>query len=454
MPLSLVSMKPTIPGPISKEESNRKEETMKAPKVVLRFDRSTLARLNAITAHEQRTGGDLRHINASKTAENRVLIGSGDPGADIRERIAEMSGENLNEEVAALKAKRQHKAARERLRVGPKDPWDPKATKHLTRGVLSASPEWFTSPERVELFAERSQAWLEETFGESLVAASLHLDERTPHIHFELLPTVVKTSGRRGAQRLVAHRQHPAFAEVPGQVSSYERLQDEAGEVFADLGLDRGDRHAERARLDEFFGGKATPAPKNTPPAEWRAQRQAEALMLSAEAQAAELLGTARSAASKTRAEAQAFASAVQRGAEAVAAEEVVWRAPSPERPSASLRPGPAFPADKARGQALADALRPAWSWVVGFAERFGLAQAAARSKLSGDRDQLEADRRVLALDRSAFEGEKRAAAPALVVAKQVAAQAGDVGELARLRRAEDSLRGGNRRRADPEERA
>lgn len=378
---------------------------MKTPKVVLRFDRSTLARLNAITAHEQRTGGDLRHIDVSKTAENRVLVGSGNPGDDIRSRIAEMSGENLENEVAALQAKSQHKAARERLREGPKDPWDSKATKHLTRGVLSASPDFFTSPERVELFAERSQKWLEETFGESLVAASLHLDERTPHVHFEVLPTVVKTSARRGEQRQIAHRQHPAFAEVPGQVASYERLQDEAGEVFADLGLDRGERHAERARLDEFFGGKATPAPKNTPPAEWRAQRQAEAVMLSAEAQAAELMGTARTAASKTRAEAQAYASAVQRGAEAVAAEEVVWRAPTSERPSASLRPGPAFPADKARGQALADALRPAWSWVVGFAERFGLAKAAVTAKLDADSRQLEADRQAVAAREAAVAG-------------------------------------------------
>ena len=382
-PPSIVSMNPTESHLSRKKESNREATPMSSPKVVLRFERSTLARLNAMTAHEQRTGGDLRHIDAARTAENRVLVGSGDPGADVRERIAEMADANLSEEVAALKAKSEHKAARERLRVGPKDPWDPKQTRPLTRGVLSASPEWFSSPERVELFAERSQAWLEETFGESLVAASLHLDERTPHIHFELLATVEKRSARRGLQLAVNHRQHPAFAEQHDGRSSYERLQDQAGELFADVGLERGARRAELARMADFFEGVgAPPSARHTPPAEWRAERRAAATIAGAEAQASDILasaeaeaqttlGTARSSAQRTRAEAEAYGAGVRRGIDAIVAEEVAWRPPSREKPQPGLTSGPAWPKAPEAASALLEAIRPAWGYLVGFAERF-----------------------------------------------------------------------------------
>lgn len=391
LPLSIVSMNPTKSHLSRKKESNREATTMTSPKVVLRFERSTLARLNAMTAHEQRTGGDLRHIDAARTAENRVLVGSGDPGADVRERIAEMADANLSEEVAALKAKSQHKAARERLRAGPKDPWDPKQTRPLTRGVLSASPEWFTSPERVELFAERSQKWLEETFGESLVAASLHLDEKTPHIHFELLPTVEKTSARRGRQLAVNHRQHPAFAELHDGRSSYERLQDDAGELFADVGLERGARRAEFQRTADAFGLPPVAPLIHQPPAEWRAERRAAATVAGAEAQASGILaaadveaqttiGTARSSAQRTRAEAEAYGVGVRRGIEAIMADEIAWRPPAQEKP-AGLRPGSAWPKDEAARRSLVDTIRPAMTWLTGFAERVAGYRAAWKAQ-------------------------------------------------------------------------
>jgi hypothetical protein len=230
------------------------------PKLVLRAQRRTLADLSGYTAHQRRSGGDLSHVDVARTPLNRVLVGSDQSGQDIRTAINVIATENLNEEVKGLRKTRGKKAAAARQRKGPAQPWDVKNTKPWTEVVLSASPAWFRDPgqgpgkwnnTRVDAYVARAEAVLRRRFGDDLVHLSLHLDEETPHLHAAILPTVEKTSKRRGRQRIVSHRQHEAFRQpkdepenlmAPG--SSYERLQDEFATDFRDLGIERGQPHA------------------------------------------------------------------------------------------------------------------------------------------------------------------------------------------------------------------
>lgn len=57
-------------------------------------------------------------------------------------------------------------------------------------GVVSASPTWFRpngsdiDPRRLEQWVSVTERWLRSQFGDDLVAAVVHLDESTPHLHF------------------------------------------------------------------------------------------------------------------------------------------------------------------------------------------------------------------------------------------------------------------------------
>lgn len=60
--------------------------------------------------------------------------------------------------------------------------------------VVSASPEFFKDmkPDRVQLWAEHQLDFMKNEFGDNVQMAVLHLDEKTPHLHF-LLSTEIKT---------------------------------------------------------------------------------------------------------------------------------------------------------------------------------------------------------------------------------------------------------------------
>lgn len=54
--------------------------------------------------------------------------------------------------------------------------------------IISASPEFFDglSEEKVQLWAEHQLKFMKNEFGDNLQVAVLHLDEKTPHLHFLL----------------------------------------------------------------------------------------------------------------------------------------------------------------------------------------------------------------------------------------------------------------------------
>lgn len=87
----------------------------------------------------------------------------------------------------------------------------------------------------------RNVAWLREKYGDLVLKAISHLDERTPHVTVYVLPVI---EGRLNAKDFVGNRE------------DLERLQDEYAGAMKDLGLSRGVRGS-RARhqdIGRFYG--------------------------------------------------------------------------------------------------------------------------------------------------------------------------------------------------------
>ncbi|CAM4053156.1 hypothetical protein VIAE109791_15375 [Vibrio aestuarianus subsp. francensis] len=66
--------------------------------------------------------------------------------------------------------------------------------------VLSLSPDFFQSNANTKEFAINARKWLINEFGDNLVSAVLHLDEKTPHIHAHIVP--MTGDGRLSAREL------------------------------------------------------------------------------------------------------------------------------------------------------------------------------------------------------------------------------------------------------------
>lgn len=420
---------------------------LKTPKLVLRVQRRTLEDIPGFAMHESRSGGNLRHVDPERTKNNRVLIGSGHPARDLFAAFKDLAVANLEEEVKALRKSRGKKAAAAREAKGPQKPFDPKNNRPWTEVLVSASPQYFSpngeppgqwNEQRTEAFIQRVHDVLTEKFGDGVVHLSVHLDEETVHAHAAILPIIEKTSKRRGRQRLVSHRSHPEFftPDVPKDalvdalgnplegvarrekrlelqadvITGFERFQDSMGAAFADLGIERGERHAERRRVDRFLGAEPDPAPVHRTTKEWRALQKAElkkqeqctrdiereareareatarALKSAAEAAGAkERTEAAEKKAAARLAEAEATqraateklvkAEAIERGIEAILAGDLVHDAPrdSVKVPEERL-------SDETR--ALPDAIRPAISIVTRLASKVARVTDNIRSRL------------------------------------------------------------------------
>lgn len=93
--------------------------------------------------------------------------------------------------------------------------------------LLSASPEWFQSPEHVDAWADSCLGWLEASYGKNCVNVVLHEDEAgAPHIHAVIVP--LKPDGRLSCDH---------FFGSPDKLS---KLQDDYAKAMDSLGLQRG----------------------------------------------------------------------------------------------------------------------------------------------------------------------------------------------------------------------
>lgn len=198
-------------------------KSAKPHKAVLDVKRMTMQEVYGQWLHEERVAGDLSHTNADKSHLNE-RFGYNDhdsnPYYATKEYIKDKS-----------------------LRI------DKRNVKPVTAILLSASPEFFDDGKggwdnkKLAAWTKASSAWLGKEFGEDLVHMSLHLDEKTPHIHAKVVPTYEKTT-KRGKTRQVSHNNHAAF-KGPG---SYYRLWDRYAAAVAPLGIERGTHTPPEAR--------------------------------------------------------------------------------------------------------------------------------------------------------------------------------------------------------------
>lgn len=150
---------------------------------------------------------------------NRVLIGSGDPAADVAALVPALDA------VDEGGKKRRRSNSVIALEV-----------------LLTASPEWWAeaTPEQQQDWLDRSVGWLVDEYGQEAIAhLRLHADERTPHLTGFIVPLDPETghlNARRwvgGARRCAQQQTDYAAAVEPlglvrgveGSTAEHERVQ-------------------------------------------------------------------------------------------------------------------------------------------------------------------------------------------------------------------------------------
>ncbi|WP_318512858.1 MobV family relaxase [Photobacterium leiognathi] len=137
-------------------------------KTILRFEKiKDYNNLNLSNAHVYRY---LETPNANSKISNKKLLGSGNIVRDVKRKL-----ENNN--------------------ITPR-----KNSVLCIEAVLSLSPDFFQSNTNTKDFAINACKWLINEFGDNLVSAVLHLDEKTPHIHAHIVP--MTNDGRLSAREL------------------------------------------------------------------------------------------------------------------------------------------------------------------------------------------------------------------------------------------------------------
>ncbi|WP_415847683.1 MobV family relaxase, partial [Vibrio aestuarianus] len=123
--------------------------------------------LNLSNAHVYRY---LETPNANSKISNKKLLGSGNIVRDVKRKLEKNNITPRKNAVLCIEA------------------------------VLSLSPDFFQSNANTKEFAINARKWLINEFGDNLVSAVLHLDEKTPHIHAHIVP--MTGDGRLSAREL------------------------------------------------------------------------------------------------------------------------------------------------------------------------------------------------------------------------------------------------------------
>ncbi len=224
--------------------------------VVLRFEGMFPADLGGFEKHRTRKGGDLGHVDKSKSDLNRRLHGKEDWAERTLAEIEEMKAENFTDEIETLTRRRRKSELQKRIVEGPRDPW--RATRHgpMREVILTANRKWFDEIEdlgdcmvfdkRERDFETLALAWLKLNFGDDMVHARADLDETAYHIHAVIVPKVqVNLNGTK--RWMLQPSKHMA-------VKKYEAAQDSVGVWFSTLGLCRGERRAAAIREARLAG--------------------------------------------------------------------------------------------------------------------------------------------------------------------------------------------------------
>lgn len=416
-----------------------------ASPVVLRFASLTPAKLGAVRMHAQRSGGDLDHIDASRTGENETLIGGQDWADDVRALVDLAAVQNLRNECEALSSKGRKKDLAERRRRGLEDPWRASKEGPVREAVLTANADFFKDEgfgelgfwddEKVEKFKERGRAFFEENFPGQVAHLRLDRDEEAPHFHAVIVPWHEKTSARRGTQKMI----QPSSNAL---LKNYEHAQDVAGEFFAGLGLTRGKRRASRRREAIEQGRPPEPDREHIKPHEWRA---AQAERLSSDIVAVREREAAADAKMSSAEKRECEAVALERGLDALEHDELRFQ-PANDQNKDRLVYGPEAPKPGKRRDALAEAVRPAYERLIAIGRRVWSlgekAREAAAQALSGREETVGARERAV----GAREAEVARDASTVSAARRQAGRTADAGieevrAKRRARRRDDDAR-------------
>jgi len=193
---------------------------------ILRVQKLDMAAAKAASGHMSRAR-PTPNADPARAGQNRVLLGSGDPFADVQRRIQDTgvrvctSGQNRS--VVALDV------------------------------FLGASPEWFAqaTAEQREAWCDASVQWLQGHFGADNVASVvLHADETTPHLTAMIVPVDDSlTKSGTASTRLNAKRWLDGKAKM-------SRMQDAYAVAVAEFGLARGVRgsKAQHETVASYYG--------------------------------------------------------------------------------------------------------------------------------------------------------------------------------------------------------
>lgn len=253
--------------------------------VVLRCAGLYPHQLAGYEAHRTRKGGDLSHVDRTRSHMNRRLIGDEDWAAQALAEIRKMTDENYADELAALEKRKRRKDIKRRMVEGPKQPWRPTRHGPMREVILTANREYFEADlgdffgeggnTREQAFEDRAVAWLREHFRDDVIHARADRDEAAYHIHAVIMPRATveiakpkaKTKVATATRRMLQPSIHPL-------IKNYEAAQDSVGAWFSDLGLVRGERRAKAIREARDNGETPPKRRYHARTATWRAAEE------------------------------------------------------------------------------------------------------------------------------------------------------------------------------------
>jgi len=209
-------------------------------KAIIRLSKIKKADLHSVRNHNFRNELEyhgVENADPNKLRMNKTLYGSAD-FIDNVERNIEL-----------------HNANNRKLR---------KDAVVLVDGIATFSPE-AASKIDVDAWAEDTVEYLKREFGKQLEYAVLHVDEKTPHIHFAVNPVVDEKKHKLSAKQFMNR-------------DLFRRVQDDYAAAVAHYGLERGDPKstATHITIKEFYGALER-ADNNLSPSDEAREQLAEA---------------------------------------------------------------------------------------------------------------------------------------------------------------------------------
>ena len=212
----------------------RREHGVAMPFAVLRIQKLKTWGAIAGSGKHNRRERDTPNADASRTAQNTVLIGSPEKNS-----------------VDAVKEAVSSQRIRSNAVLG-------------VEMLLSASPDYYRpdapekagtyEPERLQAWTQTATQWLQERYGGRIISATLHLDEATPHIHALLVP--LDDRGKLNCRALFGGSKH-----------TLSLLQSDYAQAVADIGIERGiqNSRATHQKVSQFYALVQTKSEQKLP---------------------------------------------------------------------------------------------------------------------------------------------------------------------------------------------